>query len=359
MIISRTPYRISFFGGGTDYPVWYRSNPGKVLAVSIDKYCYITCRYLPPFFEHNSRIIYSKIETINSPDEIQHPSVRACLKFLKIQEGVEIHHDGDLPARTGIGSSSAFTVGLLHGLYALRQRMPTKTQLAKDAIHVEQNILKENVGCQDQVLSAFGGLSRVDFARDDSFALTPVILKPERLNELQDHLLLYFTGFSRIASEIAKEQIERTKDKKTELQTMAQMVDEALNILGSGSTLDEFGRLLHKSWQLKKTLNSKITTPEIDAIYEEARRAGVLGGKILGAGGGGFMLFFAPPSRHKKIKEALKSLLRVSFRFENIGSQIIFHHPDLMPEDLNRFNAENKAVVRKVQSVASKIKSGW
>lgn len=327
MIISRTPFRISFFGGGTDYPVWYENHRGAVLATTIDKYCYITCRYLPPFFEHKTRIAYSKIEMVKSNQEIWHPAVRGVLDYLKIEEGVEIHHDADLPARTGLGSSSSFTVGLLHALRALKQTMSTKMDLARDAIKVEQEILKENVGCQDQVVAAYGGLSRVDFLPNRDIHVTPIILSQKRLKELQSHLLLCFTGFSRTASQIAHEQIHLTLDRKSQLQAMYQMVEEGISILTRKDGLADFGSLLHESWKLKRSLTSRISTPVIDEIYETARKAGAIGGKLLGAGGGGFFLIFARPGDHPRIKKALQSLLQVPFSFETMGSQIIFYQP--------------------------------
>lgn len=328
MIISRTPFRISFFGGGTDYPVWYKENGGAILGTTINKYCYITCRYLPPFFEHKSRIIYSEMEYILNIDEIQHPSVRETLRFMGITEGVEIHHDGDLPARTGLGSSSSFTVGLLHALYALKGIMPSKMQLALDSIHIEQERIKENVGSQDQTLAAFGGFNRIDFSGENDIQVQPIAMKPQMLELLQNHLLLLFTGFSRNASEIAGEQIKNIPHKKTILSTMRQMVDEAMNILNGNNDLLEFGKLLHESWQLKRSLTDKISTPQVDDIYTAARDAGAIGGKLLGAGGGGFMLLFARPEIHPKIKEKLSRLLHVPFQFENLGSQIIFYEPN-------------------------------
>ena len=325
MIISKTPYRISFFGGGTDYPVWYRENGGAVLATTIDKYCYITGRFLPPFFEHKHRIVYSKVENVKSISQIKHPSVRATLKYMGIEEGVEIHYDGDLPARTGIGSSSSFTVGLLHSLYALKGLMPAKLRLANEAIHIERNILKEHVGSQDQILAAFGGFKKISFSGDDDFKLTPVITNHSRLQELQDHLMLVFTGFSRFASEIAKSQIKNTHKRKSELTSMCRMVDEALKIVIENGDIKDFGRLLHESWKLKRSLTDKISTPEIDDIYNTAYKSGAMGGKLLGAGGGGFMILFVEPDKQPRIKKSLKNVLHVPFKFENSGSEIIFH----------------------------------
>ena len=327
MVISRTPFRISFFGGGTDYPVWYKENGGAVLATTINKYCYITCRHLPPFFEHKSRIIYSKMEYVKDISEIQHPAVRECLKFMKINKGIEVHHDGDLPARTGMGSSSAFTVGLLHNLYALKGIMPTKRQLALDAIHLEQEIMKENVGSQDQALAAFGSFNLIEFGGKDHIKVSPITINSQRLENFQDHLMLFFTGFSRIASEIAAEQVRETPYKKKELKAMLEMVNAALEILNSNSDLSKFGKLLHESWQIKRGLSDKISTPLINEIYSTAMRVGALGGKLLGAGGGGFMLIFAKPEVQPKIKEKFKNLLYVPFRFETLGSQIIFYSP--------------------------------
>lgn len=332
MIISRTPFRISFFGGGTDYPAWYEDNGGAVLATTIDKYCYISCRYLPPFFEHKHRIVYSRVENVKDVSEIEHPAVRAALEFKGVKEGVEIHHDGDLPARTGLGSSSSFTVGLLHTLFALKGMMPSKQVLATEAIHVERDILKENVGSQDQVLAAYGGFNKISFNPDHTFQVSPVILSPERLQQLQDHLMFCFTGFTRHASEIAKEQIENTNKKKAELLAMHQMVEEALSILCDRERdILEFGKLLHESWKLKRSLTDAISTPYIDEIYNTARSAGAVGGKLLGAGGGGFMIFFARPEDQPKIQEKLKGLLLVPFKFETSGSQIIVYQPNLSP----------------------------
>lgn len=328
MIISRTPLRISFFGGGTDYPVWYEEQPGTVLATSINKYTYITCRYFPPFFDHHSRIVWSRIEMVKRGEEIVHPSVRETLKYLGLEEGVEIHHIGDLPARTGLGSSSSFTVGLLHALYALKGVMPPKIKLAQEAIHIEQNLIRENVGSQDQVTAAYGGFNQIHFSAGNNIQVTPMICGRERLAELQNHLMLVFTGFARNASEVAEEQVRLTSQRKTILARMGEMVEEAIKIVTGRSDLNVFGRLLHESWLLKKELTGKISTPKINEIYEIARSAGAPGGKLLGAGGGGFMLLYAKPDRQPAIREALNGLLHVPFSFDNSGSQIIFYDPN-------------------------------
>ncbi len=328
MIITRTPFRVSFFGGGTDYPAWFREHSGAVLAATINKYCYITCRRLPPFFEHRSRIVWSRVELIKEHSEIQHPVVREALAFLKLNSGIELHHDGDLPARSGIGSSSSFTVGLLHGLYALRGEMIGKMQLARDAIHLEQERLREHVGCQDQVLAAFGGFRRVEFFRDGDFQVTQVVGRPERLSEFESHLMLFFTGFSRNASDIAREQIAVTGQRVRELERMYAMVAEAVEIVAGTDDLVEFGRLLHEEWQLKRGLTRLISTPEIDGIYEEARAAGAIGGKLLGAGGGGFMLLFVRPEDQPAVRNRLWRLLEVPVKFERSGSEVIFYEPE-------------------------------
>jgi D-glycero-alpha-D-manno-heptose-7-phosphate kinase len=329
MIITRTPLRISFFGGGTDYPVWSNQNGGAVLSTAIDKYCYITCRRMPPFFDYRSRVSYSKVENVASNEAIEHPSVRGCLQFLKIREGVEIHHVADLPARTGLGTSSAFTVGLLLGLYALQDRMRDKQALAQDAIYVEQEVLKEAVGSQDQIAAAYGGLNRVSFHRDGSFDVQPVFAPRERIAELQDHVALFFTGFARTASEVAQVQIKETHKRQTELSAMYQMVAEAEAIITNTSrSILEFGRLLQESWKLKKSLTDKISNPHLDEIYQAGLDAGAIGGKLLGAGGGGFMLFFVPPQGRKALINRLNKLLCVPITFPARGSQVVVYEQE-------------------------------
>ena len=329
MIITRTPLRISFFGGGTDYPIWYREHGGAVLSTTIDKYCYLNCRWLPPFFEYHSRILYSQAENVAENSAIKHPSVRACLQHLGIEDGVEIHHIADLPARTGLGTSSAFTVGLLLGLYALKNQMRDKTTLAADAIYVEQQLLKEAVGAQDQVSAAYGGLNRIDFHASGAIDVKRILADQRRLADLEQHLALYFTGFSRIASDVAQEQIKETPNRGKELGAMLQMVGEAEAILANPHRpLDEFGMLLNESWQIKKTLTQRISNTSIDEIYETGRRAGALGGKLLGAGGGGFMLFFVPPDRREALRAALKNLLCVPFSFSSRGSDVVVYEPE-------------------------------
>ncbi len=326
MILTRTPFRISFFGGGTDYPIWYREHGGAVLSTSINKYCYISCRYLPPFFDYKYRFRYSAREEVNAIQEIIHPSIRECLRFMNMEKGIEMVHTSDIPARSGIGSSSAFTIGLLNALYALSGKMVTKRQLAREGIHIEQNLIKENVGSQDQVACAFGGLNKIEFGGSNEFYVNPLPIGDEKINLLQKHLMLFFTGFTRNASDIADEQINNTHAKNAELKAMAEMVDEGIKILnGSINNLMDFGRLLHETWKVKKRMANSITTNKIDEIYRVAREAGAIGGKLLGAGGGGFMLFFADTEIQPLIKERLKDLLYVPFAFESLGTQIIVY----------------------------------
>ena len=328
MIITRTPFRISFFGGGTDYPAWFRENGGEVLATTIDKYCYISCRHLPPFFEHKHRIVYSAIENVRTIEQIGHPAVRAVFAWKQVKDGLEIHHDGDLPARSGLGSSSSFTVGLLNALAALDGRMISKSELASEAIHVEQNVICEAVGSQDQISAAYGGFNGIEFHRDGHFTVEPLIVRESRKDTLQAHLMLCFTGLSRIASEIAKAQIANMSQRASELNTMRSMVAEGKRILRDESCpIDEFGQLLDEGWRYKRSLSKQVSTPEVDAMYEAALRAGAIGGKLLGAGGGGFLLLFVPPERRTAVRAVLKSVVHVPFKFENSGSRVVMYEP--------------------------------
>ena len=326
MIITKTPFRISFLGGGTDYPAWYRKHCGAVLSTTIDKYCYITCRELSPFFDHKYRISYSKYEYVNSIDEIEHPAVREVLRFMGIPYGVEIHTDADIPAKSGIGSSSSFTVGLLNGLYALKMEMASKQQLANDAIYIEQEIIKENVGSQDQCAAAYGGLNKIEFNHVDGFKVNPIVISVERKNELQDHILFFFTGIQRLASNVAMKQIKETSNNVSQLVQMYDLVDEALSVLlNEKIDITEFGKLLDLNWELKKTLTNEITNSVIDEIYQAGIKAGAAGGKLIGAGSGGFIVFLAKPCYHKEIRFRLKNLVEVPIKFENHGSQIIYY----------------------------------
>ncbi len=324
MVISRTPFRISFFGGGTDYPGWYRKNGGSVLATTINKYCYINVRFLPPFFGHKYRVVYSKTETRNTIDDIAHPSVREILRFLKISQGLEIHHDGDLPARSGLGSSSAFTVGLLHAFYALKGKIISKEELAKKSIYLEQKVLKETVGSQDQVSASYGGLNLISFHKNGQILVKPVTISSKRLEELQDHLMLFYTGIIRTASDIAQTFVPNISQKEKQLFAMNELVGQALAILNSKKDINDFGKLLHETWSLKRSLSSSVSNSFIDDIYLAALSKGAIGGKIIGAGGGGFLLLFVPPSRQARVRKELSKLIHVPFKFERQGSQIIF-----------------------------------
>jgi len=328
MIISRTPFRVSFFGGGTDYPDWYREHGGAVLSTTIDKYCYISVRELPPFFEHKFRLVYSFVENVKEISELAHPAARGVLQHLGVSRGLEIHHDGDLPARSGVGSSSAFTVGLISAVRALEGRHMSKDELAQEAIHVEHSVLREPVGAQDQISAAFGGFNHITFRQDGTYQVAPLIMRPERQEALQGHLMLLFTGLSRTAAEIAKTQIENLSRRASELRALTQIVDRAIETLRSQCDLAEFGRLLNEGWSLKRRLSDRVSTPDIDSLYDTALRAGAIGGKLLGAGGGGFLLLFVRPEHRAKIRAALPKLIDVPFHFDTSGSRIVLYQPD-------------------------------
>lgn len=324
MIITRTPFRLSFFGGGTDYPAWFRKHGGAVIATAIDKYCYLSVRKLPPFFEHRIRVVYSKNETCRELDEIQHPSVREVLRYLGIHRGVEIHHDGDLPARSGMGSSSAFTVGLLNALHALNGKMAGPHQLERESLLMEQEILHETVGSQDQVTAAHGGFNHVKFLQSGEIQVVPMTLPQERLKKLQASLMLFYTGFMRTASDVAGTYVPSIDQKERQLHSISEMVKKAMDILCSDQCLSAFGRLMDESWRVKRSLSASVSSTEIDQMYQTAMNAGALGGKITGAGGGGFLLLFVPPERRTKVRESLNHLIHVPFEFESSGSRVIF-----------------------------------
>jgi D-glycero-alpha-D-manno-heptose-7-phosphate kinase len=332
MIITRTPFRISFFGGGTDYHTWYQEHGGCVLSTTINHYCNITAAFKPPFFENKHRFVYRSIEEVDTIEQIQHPVIREAMRYLNIQRGVEIHHRGDLPARSGIGSSSSFTVGLLNALFAMHGEHSSKKNLACEAIHLERDLVGDNVGVQDQIAASYGGFNKITIHPDGTFAVDPVLISQTRTQELNDHLLLFFTKFSRTASVVAKDKIKNIPQKANQLHTMQGMVDEAIDILTRKGDIRDFGRLLHETWLLKKQLSAAVSTDLIDDIYQRALSAGALGGKILGAGGGGFILFFADPKDHPKIMEALSDLLLVPFGFERQGSHVAFYQPTRFSE---------------------------
>jgi D-glycero-alpha-D-manno-heptose-7-phosphate kinase len=326
MVICRTPLRISFFGGGTDYPVWYKNHGGAVISATINKYSYITARWLPPYFDYKHRIRYYQQQEANSLDEIRHPSVRECARYLNVNNGLEVVHNADVPAQSGLGSSSTFTVGMLHALHTLQNHMPTKRQLATEAIHVEQELIGEAVGSQDQTAAAFGGLNLIRFDGVRGIDVDPVVISTERLKTLQDSLILIFTGLSRNASEIASLQIAATPSKTSELKNIQTICEQALEyMIRSKKSWDELGGLLDAQWNIKRSLTEKITTHVIDELYERAKKAGALGGKLLGAGGGGFLLLYVPEKNRARVLECFATNLIIPFRFEFTGSKIVYY----------------------------------
>lgn len=328
MIISRTPFRISFFGGGTDYPAWYRRHGGQVLATTINKYCYITCRHRPPFMEHRIRLAYSQIESCQSPDEIQHPVIREVLRFLDLDGGMEIHHDADLPGRSGMGSSSSFTVGLLQALHALKGEMVSKRQLADEAIRLEQEVLAETVGSQDQTLAAFGGLRHILFQPNGEIVVRPLTIPARRRDQLDRHLMLFYTAIRRTASDVAASYVDGIEARAEQLERLSAMVDRGLEILNGDGDIVELGELLDEAWRVKRGLSGLATNDRVDEIYRQAREAGAVGGKLTGAGGGGFMLLFVPPEAQERVRDRLARLIHVPFAFEPSGSEIIFYDPE-------------------------------
>lgn len=326
MIITRTPFRISFFGGGTDYPAWYREHGGAVISTSINQYSFLVLRYLPDIFEYKYRVRYYEREETLSIDEIRHPVVREALKSMKFQGGLDITHHGDLPARSGVGSSSSFTVGLLHGLKALNNQLVTKRELALNAIDLEQNVLHDAVGSQDQVAAAFGGLNRIDFGGNSEFYCRPLTLSKSRLYELESWVQLIFTNTVRNSAEFAEKKIANINGGKSDLTGMQDLVDEAERSLFSTgeSAIHDFAILLNEQWKLKKSFDRSASNPELESIYHRGISAGALGGKLLGAGGGGFMLFLTPPEKQEAVVKAV-GLPVIPIRFDFLGSQIIYH----------------------------------
>lgn len=330
MIITRTPLRISFFGGGTDYPQYFRQHGGETLITAIDKSVFVTVHPLADLFDHKLQVHYSRVESVRSLDEIQITVVRETLRHLGVDRGVEIHLVGDLPARTGLGTSSATTVGLLNALHGHRGLIASATQLAEEAVHIEQEVLGELVGSQDQYSAALGGFRHLKFGIDGKVTADPVILPPGRLQDLENSLLLFYSGVQRNAAVVLEEQIQKTSAGKLDeqLSRMRQQVGEGLSILCSGAPLADFGLLLHEAWQSKRTLSSQVSNRWIDEIYERARNAGALGGKLLGAGGGGFLLLYVEPDQTQSVRSALVDLHEVRFQFESSGSRTIFYTPD-------------------------------
>lgn len=312
---------MSFFGGGTDFYDYYSKYGGSVLSTTIDKYCYLSIRPLPPFFDYKSQLTYSVIERFNTADEVRHPLVRAALKYIPT-ERIQIAYDADLPASSGIGSSSAFAVGLVQGLYALKGEFPDKMELAKQAIYLERDLCEEAGGVQDQLAAAFGGFNRMDFS-SEGFKVTPLDVSKERLSELKDNLVLMFTGFTHFSGAVAEEQKKNIPSTLSQLDEMKCMVDVAQDILRSGK-IDDFGRLLNHTWELKRTLSNRITNYDIDLLYSRLKNAGALGGKLLGAGSGGFMLLYVPKERQSFLKQTFSEHRFIPFSFENTGTKIIY-----------------------------------
>ena len=334
MIITKTPFRMSFFGGGTDMPAFFNEHGGAVISTTFDKYCYVTVRHLPPFFDYTSELVYSRIEQVDSIEKIEHPLVRNCIKFLDMHE-LRVNYESDLPARTGLGTSSSFAVGLLNAFYALKGKHASKKQLADEAIYVERELCKESGGWQDQIAAAFGGFNRIDF-KDNGYKVSPIIISPGRKQRLNDNLLLFFTGFSRFSSEIQKSTEAAIKDKTAQLREMLALVNEAQEVLvNDKSDLDDFGRLLDTTWRLKRQTGAKISTGSIDELYEKGIKAGARGGKLLGAGGGGFLVFYVQPEKRQAVLAAMRDLLHVPFAFENGGTQVLYYAPEF-------YNVENR-----------------
>lgn len=326
MIIAQTPFRMSFFGGGTDYEGFYKEHGGAVLSTTFDKFCYTTVRHLPRFFDYSNQITYGIIERTKKIDEIKHPAVRNIMKYLDMHE-LRVVYEADLPARSGLGTSSSFAVGLLNACYALKGKFADKRKLADDAIYIERVLCNEAGGIQDQIAASFGGFNRIDFSAD-GYTVSPVIFSPERKKALNDRLMLFFTGFSRFSSDIAKNQVKATRDKTAELLEMKGLVDEVQKLLVSKADLNEFGRLLDYTWKLKRGITSNISNDDIDNLYRRAVDAGATGGKLLGAGGGGFLLFYVEPELQEQVREVLKELVYVPFEFENEGTKIMYYRPE-------------------------------
>lgn len=326
MIITKTPFRMSFLGGGTDIPAFFNENGGAVISTTFDKYCYVNVRHLPPFMPYFSELVYSKIERVNSIDDIVHPLIRECMRLHDIHE-IRLTYEGDLPARTGLGTSSTFAVGMLNAFCALKGKMMSKAQLAQEAIHVERDILQEHGGWQDQIAAAFGGFNRIDF-KDNQFKVSPIVISPDRKAQLDQSLMLFYTGVTRFSSDVQKDTFAKPEDKKAQLKEMLSLVDDAQAILeDKNADLNDFGRMLDHTWKLKRGTGSKVSNGSIDELYERGINAGALGGKLLGAGGGGFLLFYVEPDKQQNVINVLSDLMHVPFNFENEGTSMVYYNP--------------------------------
>ena len=327
MIITKTPFRMSFFGGGTDMESFFRENGGAVLSTTFDKYCYVNVRHLPRFFDYSTELSYSKTERVTSVDDIQHPLIRNAMQMLDMYE-IRLTYEADLPARSGLGTSSSFAVGMLNAFYALKGKYADKKRLADEAIHLERVLCAESGGWQDQIAASYGGFNRINF-NADGYEVLPVIISPERKKQLNDNLMMFFTGFTRFSSEVQKANKLDDESKKAQLCEMYQLVDEAENVLTNKEiSLDEFGRLLDHTWKLKRQTGSAVSTNSIDELYAKGIKSGALGGKLLGAGGGGFLVFYVQPEYKEAVMQAMSDLLYIPFEFENGGTRVIHYSPE-------------------------------
>ena len=326
MIITQTPFRMSFFGGGTDFPDFYREHGGAVISTTFDKYCYVNVRHLPRFFDYSTELSYARTERVKRVEDIEHPAIREAMKHLDMHE-IRLTYEADLPARSGLGTSSSFAVGMLNAFYALKGKFADKRKLADDAIFLERVLCNESGGVQDQIAASFGGMNRINF-NAEGYTVNPVIISPERKKLLNRNLMLFFTGFSRFSSDIQVAAEKNLKSKQNQLLEMLSLVDDAEKILTSKTDLEEFGRLLDYTWQLKRGITDKVSTDSIDAVYSRALQAGATGGKLLGAGGGGFLLFYVDPDKQENVRKALENLLYVPFEFENGGTRVIHYTPE-------------------------------
>ena len=327
MIITKTPFRMSFFGGGTDMEDFFAEHGGAVLSTTFDKYCYVNVRHLPRFFDYSTELSYSKMERVTDVSDIQHPAIRNAMQMLDMHE-IRLTYEADLPARSGLGTSSSFAVGMLNAFYALKGKYASKKKLADEAIYLERVLCAEAGGWQDQIAAAYGGFNRINFG-PNGYEVLPVIISPERKKRLNDNLLMFFTGFTRFSSEVQKANAATKTDKTAQLKQMLALVDEAEQVLvDKNRDLDDFGRLLDKTWRLKRQTGAAVSTDNIDSLYEKGIRAGALGGKLLGAGGGGFLVFYVQPEYQSAVKEAMSELLHIPFRFEEGGTRVIHYTPE-------------------------------
>ncbi len=329
MIITKTPFRMSFFGGGTDMESFFKEYGGAVLSTTFDKYCYVNVRHLPRFFDYSTELAYSKTERVTDVEQIQHPAIRNAMKMLDMYE-IRLTYEADLPARSGLGTSSSFAVGMLNAFYALKGKYADKKKLADEAIYLERVLCNEAGGWQDQIAASFGGMNRINFNMDGTYDVKPIIIHPDRKKQLNDNLLMFFTGFTRFSSEMQEANKAGYSEKVKQLQHMYSLVDEAEKVLeDKHSDLDDFGRLLDATWRLKRQTGGAITTNSIDDLYEKGINAGALGGKLLGAGGGGFLLFYVQPEKQDSVMNAMKDLLYVPFKFEDGGTCVIHYTPEM------------------------------